>query len=63
MYGCYVRDHMGGAAEPTDDPTLTTCADCDKRVPLVLEDESTRLPGHTGEWADCPDCGITGVAA
>lgn len=41
------------------------CADCNKRVPVFLEDISTRhmsgIPDFDGIWADCPDCGITGI--
>ena len=40
---------------------LCICADCSKSVPMWVESELTRQPDHDGIWADCPECGITGV--
>jgi len=37
------------------------CADCGEQCPAWIEDETTRMKDHDGVWADCPECGITGV--
>lgn len=37
------------------------CADCGETCPEFLESESTRMPDHDGIWADCSECGVTGV--
>ena len=41
-------------------PVLVKCADCDLTTPASIEDEETRMEGHNGIWADCPECDITG---
>ena len=40
---------------------MCECADCLKVVPVFVEDETTCPPGQSPYWADCPDCGITGI--
>jgi len=37
------------------------CADCGETCPEFLESAATRMPDHDGIWADCSECGLTGV--
>lgn len=41
------------------------CADCENTVPVFQESresyESLASSGFDGKWADCPDCGVTGI--
>lgn len=46
---------------PYGKDAMCICADCSEIVPMWVECESTRQPDHDGIWADCPECGITGV--
>lgn len=48
---------------PYGKDAMCICADCSEIVPMWVECESTRQPDHDGIWADCPECGITGVEA
>ena len=41
-------------------PVLVKCADCGLYTPASIECETTRMEGHNGIWADCPECDITG---
>ena len=61
---CGVCDgYLVGFAHWSDEEKCdcVVCADCSKRVRAFIECKSTRLEGHDGVWADCPQCGITGV--
>lgn len=41
--------------------TVCICADCGEKATVWIEDETSRLPGHSGVWADCETCDtITG---
>ena len=37
------------------------CSDCGNLSPVWFESPETKQPDHCGCWADCPDCGHTGV--
>lgn len=40
---------------------MCECADCEEVVPVFIECESTCPPGNSPYWADCPNCGVTGI--
>jgi hypothetical protein len=37
------------------------CSDCGNLSPVWFESPETKQPDHCGCWADCPECGHTGV--
>lgn len=60
MSGCWKDDEDGNMILLTETRTVV-CADCGETCPEFLESEATRMPDHDGIWADCSECGVTGV--
>jgi len=40
---------------------MCECADCLRVVPLFVESKETAPKDGIPYWADCPECGITGI--